>query len=136
MRNDITEDFASAAGTMLMIAPDAGGITARASVPEFPVAYTVPVSQSPPTAWHAGTPYPGPFATVQKYVDVDSIRWWGQGFQVNWSAGQFPILASALPTDLNEHVDVFGGFAGGYPSFGRHAPQSFGNQVPLFNPGT
>lgn len=121
-----------------LLAPDPGGLLARRASHIFPVMNIVPAQHSPVTHWHAGTPYPGPPATVSVPVDVDSIRWWGrtgQG-QLVWSQHtEFSAdLPPALPQDLVQHVDVWQRFMGNYPSIARNRPPSFGDQTPVLNP--
>src|SRR5882724_6308998 len=92
-----------------MIAPDPGGILARADVREYIVEpLQTPIQRSPPSHWFRGWPLPGPFATVPVYVDYDSIKWWGQGYRTLWSRpGVLAELPSMLPFDLPQHIDAW-----------------------------
>lgn len=123
----------------LWIAPDPGGIAPRAASGRFIVqAPDTPVQHSPITNWNPGSPYPGPPATVAKYIDVDSMRWWGrtgQG-QTVWSgraeySGDLPPM---LPQDLLQHLDSWSYYMGGYPNISRNLPPAFGDQTPTLNP--
>jgi len=123
----------------LWLAPDPGGIAPRAGTLHFEVeALGTPVQHSPITNWNPGSPYPGPVATVDKYVDLDSVRWWGrtgQG-QLVWS-GETEFAADlppAIPFDMPQHIDTFQRFWGGYPSIARNRPTAFGDQVTTLNP--
>jgi hypothetical protein len=123
----------------LLIAPDPGGVAPRAGVLEFHVeAIGTPVQHSPITNWSPGTPYPGPPAKIWKYIDLDSIRFWGKTGQgkLVWSEQtEFSAeLPPPVPQDLVQHVDTFQGFWGGFPSMARNRPSSFGDQVPVLNP--
>lgn len=118
-----------------LLAPDPGGIAPRAGVAEFMVdSVSTPLQHSPPTHWNPGSPYPGPPATVWKYVDTDSMRWWGKTGQgrLVWSEQtEFSAdLPPLLPQDLAQHLDNFQGFWGGYRSIPRNRPPAFGDQVP------
>lgn len=123
----------------LLIAPDPGGVAPRAGSFEFLVdPVGTPVQHAPITNWSPGTPYPGPPARVHRYVDMDSMRWWGrtgQG-QLVWSAQTAfsADLPPNIPQDMVQHLDTFQGFWGGYPSLARNRPSAFGDQVPQFNP--
>lgn len=125
----------------LWIAPDPGGVAPRAGSHDFVVAAPdTPVQHSPVTNWNPGSPYPGPPARVTKYIDLDSMRWWGrtgQG-QLVWSeqtefSGDLP---PNIPQDIVQHVDTWQKYMGGYPNIARNRPAAFGDQVPLFNPAT
>jgi len=123
----------------IWLAPDPGGIAPRAGSLEFLVeAPGTPIQRSPLTNWHRGFPYPGPPPKVVKYVDLDSVRWWGrtgQG-QLVWS-GETEFAADlppAIPFDMPQHIDTFQRFWGGYPSIARNRPTAFGDQVTTLNP--
>lgn len=122
-----------------ILAPDPGGVAPRAGTQQVNhVLYTVPLQHSPTWAWNPGSPYPGPPSRVDKYVDWDSIRWWGrtgQG-QLVWSAHtEFSSdLPPLTPQDLVQHIDNFQRFWGGFPSMARNRPSAFGDQVPVLNP--
>jgi hypothetical protein len=123
----------------ILLSPDPGGILARAEVLTLPVKpLQTPLQHSPQWAWNVGSPYPGPPATVNVYVDFDSIRWWGrtgQG-QLVWS-GDVELSADlppAIPQDMVQHVDNFNRFWGGFPSIARNRPPAFGDQVPVLSP--
>jgi hypothetical protein len=126
-------------GVPFWIAPDPGGIAPFAGVQEFLVeSPQTPVQHSPITNWNPGSPYPGPPAKVFKYVDLESMRWWGrtgQG-QLVWSepGTELGIVPAAIPWDLPQHIDVFQPFWGGYPSMARNRPPAFGDQVATLNP--
>ncbi len=127
-------------GVPFLIAPDPGGVAPRAGTLEFLVEpLSTPVQHSPITNWNPGSPYPGPPATVNKYIDLDSVKWWGrtgQG-QLIWSGStEFNAdLPPLIPQDMAQHIDNFQGFWGGYPSMARNRPAAFGDQVPALNPG-
>lgn len=123
----------------MLLAPDPGGVAPRAGSFEFLVdPVGTPMQHSPITNWSPGTPYPGNPARVHKFVDLDSIKWWGrcgQG-QLVWSAqtafgAELPPL---IPQDMVQHIDTFQGFWGGYRSMARNRPTAFGDQVPVLNP--
>lgn len=124
----------------LWIAPDPGGIAPRAGVEQVIHVQPLqtPLQHSPLTNWNPGSPYPGPPARVDKYVDLDSMRWWGktgQG-QLVWSnhtefSADLPPL---IPQDMVQHIDNFQRFWGGYASMARNRPSAFGDQVPVLNP--
>lgn len=122
-----------------LLAPDPGGVAPRAGTVEFLVEpLSTPVQHSPLTNWSPGTPYPGPPASVNIYVDLDSKNWWGrtgQG-QLVWSTHtEFSAdLPPLIPQDMVQHIDNFQGFWGGYPSMARNRPSAFGDQVPVLNP--
>ncbi len=96
------------------------------------------VQHSPVTNWSPGTPYPGPPSRVWKYVDLDSIRYWGKTGQgkLVWSEqSEFSAdLPPNIPQDMAQHIDAFQGFWGGYASMARNRPSAFGDQVPVLNP--
>ena len=123
----------------LLIAPDPGGVAPRAASTELLVlSPETPVQHSPITNWNPGSPYPGPPARVWKYIDLDSIRYWGktgQG-QLVWSQqAEFSAdLPPNIPQDMPQHIDAFQRFWGGFPSMARNRPTAFGDQVPVLNP--
>lgn len=126
-------------GVPFLIAPDPGGVAPRAAAHEFLVAApSTAVQHSPLTNWSPGTPYPGPPATVWKYVDIDSIKWWGRTGQgrLVWSEHtEFDAnLPPQIPFDMPQHVDNFQRFWGGYPSMARNRPSAYGDSVPVLNP--
>ena len=124
----------------MLMSPDPGGVAPRAGVIEYLVEPVgTPIQHAPITHWNPGSPYPGPPARVtDRYIDLDSARWWGrtgQG-QLVWSnhteyTGDLP---PAIPQDMVQHIDNWSLFAGGYPSIARNRPSSAGAQVPVFNP--
>lgn len=123
----------------LLIAPDPGGVAPRADAQELLLSYgETPVQHSPITNWNPGSPYPGPPTRVWKYVDVDSIKWWGKTGQgrLVWSEQtEFSAdLPPNIPQDMAQHIDNWQRFYGGYPSMARNRPTAFGDQVPVLNP--
>lgn len=123
-----------------LLAPDPGGLLARAAVYVLPVdAVDTPVQRSPLSHWFRGFPYPGPPATVNVYLDVDSAKWWGrtgQG-QLVWSNHTETIsgdLPPAIPQDMVQHIDSWHTYMGGFPSIARNRPTAFGDSVPVLNP--
>lgn len=123
----------------LLIAPDPGGVQPRAHSVEFLLDFSdVAVQHSPLTNWNPGSPYPGPPSRVWKYIDLDSIRFWGKTGQgrLVWSEQtEFSAdIPSPIPQDMPQHIDNFSRFWGGYPSLARNRPSAFGDQVPVFNP--
>lgn len=124
----------------LLLAPDPGGVAPRAGVHEFLVEpIQTGMQHSPITNWNPGTPYPGPPARIpDRYVDLDSIKWWGKTGQgkLIWSenseyAGE---LVPSIPQDMFQHIDQFQKYWGGYPSLARNRPTAYGDQVPVMNP--
>lgn len=122
-----------------LLAPDPGGVAPRAgTLIPYVEALQTPVQHSPVTNWSPGTPYPGPPAQVVKYVDIDSMRWWGrtgQG-QLIWS-GETEFsgdLVPSIPQDMVQHIDNWSLYLGGFPNIARNRPPAFGDQTPTFNP--
>lgn len=134
-------NYAFAPYLPMMFGADPGGIIARSDSVQYHVTpLETPVQHSPVTNWNPGSPYPGPPAVQQVYIDYDSARWWGrmgQG-QLVWSdhtehTGE---VASPIPQDMLQHIDVWQRFMGGFPSISRNRPSPFGEQVPSFDPFT
>src|SRR5438105_12465282 len=84
----VLEQYAFSEPLPHFIAPDPGGLLAEAdSLVLLVEPLATPVGHSPATSWSQGTPYPGPEATVNIYMDFQSPKWWGrmgQG-QLVWS---------------------------------------------------
>jgi len=60
----------------LGLAPDPGGVVAQADVEVLLVeAPETPVQHSPEWALNQGSPFPGPPATANIYVDHESVKW-------------------------------------------------------------
>lgn len=123
----------------LLLSPDPGGVAPHAGAHELLLSFEgTPVQHSPLTNWNPGSPYPGPPSRVWKYVDTDSMRWWGKTGQgrLVWSeqtefSGDLP---PNIPQDMAQHVDNWSRFMGGFPSIARNRPSAFGDQVPVLSP--
>lgn len=123
----------------MLLAPDPGGVAPRASSQELLLSYgETPVQHSPITNWNPGSPYPGPPSRVWKYIDLDSIRFWGKTGQgrLVWSEHtEFSAdLPPNIPQDMAQHIDTWQRYMGGYASMARNRPTAFGDQVPVLNP--
>ena len=139
------EAYEGAALVGPLIAPDPGGLIPRAEFHEYivrPELTEAGANYSPPSDIVRapdgyGHPMDGPFATVWVRRDLDSARWWGGNQnETDWPDPTYSanLPAPMIPSDTTEHIGTWEEFMGGYPPITRNAPQSFGSQVPEFNP--